>query len=71
MQVDGLGPGSRGLALAAEGDGLSWYVDGVPVPADPATGKVIWRPAAAGFFRLEVVDGQGRKATARVRIRGA
>jgi penicillin-binding protein 1C len=69
VQVDGLGPASRGLALAAQGEGLSWYVDGAPLAADPDTGRVVWRPAAPGFFRLEVVDAQGRKAAAKVRIR--
>ena len=69
VQADGVGPASRGLVLAAEGDGLSWYVDGQPVAPDPATGKVLWRPPAPGFFHLEVVDAEGRKAQARVRIR--
>ena len=69
VQADGVGPASRGLALAAEGDGLSWYVDGQPLRADAATGKVVWRPPASGFFRLEVIDAAGRKAQARVRIR--
>ena len=70
VQVDALGPGARGLALAARGEGLRWYVDGEPLLADGLTGKVIWRPAAAGFYRLTVVDAQGRKAEAKVRIRG-
>jgi penicillin-binding protein 1C len=69
VQVDELGPGSRGLVLAAQGDGLAWYVDGAPLAADPVTGKVVWRPAAAGFYRLEVIDQAGRKAAARVRIK--
>ena len=69
VQVDGLGPGSRGLALAAQGEGLGWYVDGEPLAPDARTGKVIWRPASAGFFRLEVVDAAGRKASAKVRVR--
>jgi penicillin-binding protein 1C len=69
VQVDAVGPAGRGLALAAEGEGLTWYVDGARLRADPADGKVIWRPDAPGFFRLQVVDAQGRKAEARVRIR--
>ena len=68
VQVGGLGPGSRGLALAAQGEGLSWYVDGAPIAPD-AAGKVIWRPPAPGFFHLEVIDAEGRKAQARVRIK--
>ena len=69
VQVDGVGPKSRGLVLAATGDGLSWYVDGQPLPLDKVSGRVIWRPVAAGFYRLEVYDGQGRKVAARVRVK--
>jgi penicillin-binding protein 1C len=69
IEVDGLGPGGRGLVLAAAGDGLTWYVDGAPLSADAATGRVVWKPAAAGFYRLEVVDDAGRKASAKVRIK--
>jgi penicillin-binding protein 1C len=69
VQVEALGPGSRGLVLAAGGDDLTWYVGGAPLAADPVSGRVVWKPAAPGFYRLAVVDGQGRKATARVRIK--
>jgi penicillin-binding protein 1C len=69
VQADGLGPASRGLVLAAEGEGLSWYVDGEPLAPDPVSGKPVWRPAAAGFYSLTVVDAQGRQARARVRVR--
>jgi penicillin-binding protein 1C len=69
IQVDGVGPAARGLVLAAAGDGLSWYIDGVPLNPDPATGRTVWKPAAPGFYRLQVVDGAGRKAAARVRIK--
>lgn len=68
VQVDAVGPAGRGLVLAADGQALSWYVDGDPVRPQPG-GQVIWRPPAPGFYRLEVVDGAGRKAAARVRIR--
>ena len=34
VQVDGLGPGSWGLVLAARGEELSWYVDGQPLGVD-------------------------------------
>jgi penicillin-binding protein 1C len=70
VQVDGLGPGSRGLVLAAVGDHLTWYADGAPLKADPTSGQVIWRPAAGGFYRLEVADQQGRTVSARVRVKG-
>lgn len=69
VQVEGLGPASRGLVLAAHGDNLSWFVDGHALPTAGPGGKVVWRPAAAGFYRVTVVDAAGRKAEAKVRIR--
>ena len=69
VQVDGVGPKSRGLVLAAGGDGLTWYADGVELPADPISGQVLWRPPAPGFYHLEVIDSAGKKVVARVRIR--
>jgi penicillin-binding protein 1C len=70
VQVDKLGPASRGLVLAAHGDGLAWYVEGRPITPDVGSGRSIWRPETAGFYEVTVVDGQGREAHARVRIRG-
>jgi penicillin-binding protein 1C len=70
VQVDALGPKARGLVLAAEGEGLTWYVEGTPLGPDPVSGRAIWKPTAPGFYRLTVVDAEGRKAAARVRIRG-
>ncbi|HZZ36050.1 MAG TPA: penicillin-binding protein 1C, partial [Caulobacteraceae bacterium] len=70
VAVAAFGPAAKGLALAAGGEGLSWYVDGAPVPVEPVSGKPIWRPDAPGFYRVTVVDPQGRKAEARVRVRG-
>ena len=70
VQVEGYGAASRGLALAARGEGLAWYVDGAPLPADPVSGRVIWRPAGPGFYRVTVVDALGREAVAQVRVRG-
>ena len=69
VEVDGVGAKSRGLVLSAEGDDLSWYVDGQPLGVDRLTGKPLWRPSAPGFFHLEAVDGQGRKAKAKVRVK--
>jgi penicillin-binding protein 1C len=69
--ADGFGPMSRGLALAAEGDGLAWYIDGAPIPPDPAAGRPIWRPTAPGFYRVAVIDRDGRASEARVRVKGA
>ena len=70
MQVEGFGGKARGLVLAAEGEGLTWYVEGRPLDLDPVSGRAIWKPAAPGFYKLSVVDAQGRKAQAKVRIKG-
>ena len=70
VQVEAFGPASRGLVLAAGGEGLRWYVEGQPLAPDPVSGRTIWRPAAAGFYALTVVDAQGREARAKVRIKG-
>jgi penicillin-binding protein 1C len=69
VQVDGLGPKSRGLVLSARGEGLSWYVGGAPLKPETAGGRVIWRPDAPGFYRLTVVDAAGRRAAVKVRVR--
>jgi penicillin-binding protein 1C len=70
VQTPGLGPTSRGLVLAAEGEALAWYVDGVPVRPDGVNGQSIWRPANPGFYRVTVVDAAGHEAQARVRVKG-
>jgi penicillin-binding protein 1C len=67
VMVDGYGPHSRGLSLAARGDGLRWYVDGAPLAE--ADGQVVWRPDHPGFYTIVAVDNQGRTATTQVRIR--
>ncbi len=71
VQVESFGPKSRGLVLAAGGEGLEWYIDGEPLDRDPVSGRVVWRPKGPGFYRLMVIDGEGRKVTARVRVRGS
>jgi penicillin-binding protein 1C len=66
-------PGRRkSFVLAASGgqDGaLSWYVDGEPAPRD-AAGAAVWTPPRDGFYRISVVDTDGRTASARVRVTG-
>ena len=68
VQVEGFGPAARGLSLAAGGRTLSWYVNGAPLTAEPVSGRVIWRPTSAGFYKVMVVDAVGRRALARVRV---
>jgi len=69
VQVDAYGPASRGLVMAATGEGLSWYADGKPLPLDPVSGRAVWRPDAPGFYEITVVDAQGREARSKVRVR--
>ncbi|HYE42288.1 MAG TPA: penicillin-binding protein 1C [Caulobacteraceae bacterium] len=69
VQVEATGPASRGLVLAARGRDLRWYAEGRPLESEPVSGRVVWRPETAGFYRLSVVDAEGREARARVRIR--
>jgi penicillin-binding protein 1C len=68
VQVEGFGPAARGLSLAAGGRTLSWYVNGAPLSAEPVSGRVIWHPLSPGFYRVMVVDAEGRRAQARVRV---
>jgi penicillin-binding protein 1C len=66
--VDGYGPDSRGLTLAARGnDKVRWYVNGQPLAE--THGQAIWRPDSPGFYKVTAVDDQGRQAMARVRVR--
>lgn len=63
----------RGFALAARGgaEGYRWYVNGESLAADETSGRAIWRPGAAGFYDVTVVDGAGRAARVKVRVRTA
>jgi len=40
------------------------------VPADPVSGKPIWRPPGPGFYRVSVVDADGKSVESRVRVTG-
>ena len=71
VQVEAFGPASRGLVLAAGGEGLSWYVDGHPLAADPVSRRYVWKPRGPGFYRLSVIDANGLRAAAKVRVKGA
>ncbi len=66
------GPQSRGVALAARGGRapLVWYAEGARVPEEETSGRIIWRPSTPGFHEVIVVDAEGRRARARVRVRG-
>ncbi len=71
--VHGFGPTARGVSLASRGGAgvPDWYVSGRPVSREPTSGQAVWRPAAPGFYRVEVVDENGARAEATVRVRVA
>ena len=68
LQLDRFGPSGPGLVLSATGEHVRWYAQGGQVPYDPATGQTVWRPSSPGFYRLQAVDGDGRRVTTRIRV---
>ncbi|MDX2234475.1 MAG: penicillin-binding protein 1C [Hyphomonadaceae bacterium] len=69
--VTDYGAASRGVALAARGGAapLVWYAEGARVAEEDTSGRPIWRPTTPGFHEVLVVDAEGRRARARVRVR--
>ena len=71
IAVSEFGPYARGLTLAArstERSSLNWYVEGAPVTAETFSGEAVWRPEKPGFYKVSVVDNQGRTTSANVRV---
>jgi penicillin-binding protein 1C len=66
------GQDARGLSLSARGGRapLTWYAEGARVEDEATSGRTIWRPSAPGFYNVSVIDADGQRAQARVRIRG-
>jgi penicillin-binding protein 1C len=48
---------------------LTFLVDGAPVPADPARREAGWVPPGPGFYRVTVLDAEGRAAGVELRVR--
>ncbi len=71
IAVTGFGSHARGVAFAGRGEALDWYVDGLKQPAEPTSGRVVWRPEGPGFYEVRAVDMQGRSAQAKVRVKDA
>jgi penicillin-binding protein 1C len=67
LHLDPIEP-REGFILSGEGQSLRWYIDGAAIPADPATRQTAWRPRGPGFYRIEAVDADGRRAVARVQV---
>ena len=47
---------------------LSFLVDGAPLPGTPARRDLAWSPPGPGFYRVTVLDADGRAASAAVRV---
>ncbi len=64
-----VGNESRGFALAARGGagGYHWYADGEAIRIE--AGRPVWTPSSSGFYDITVVDGAGRSAASKVRVR--
>lgn len=64
-------PAKAGDQVVLEARGvqpLRWYVDGQPLPARGTGDHADWTPAGPGFFRISVVDAEGRSSTVRTRL---
>jgi len=68
LQLDASESGGSGFALVAQGQALHWFVGGAPLRTNALTGQTLWRPHAAGFYRIEAVDAAGRRGSAHVRV---
>ena len=64
---------NRGFLLSARGGAgaYHWFVNGLPVSDDKDNDRPIWRPSGSGFYRVTVVDSNGRKTTSSVRVLSA
>ena len=50
---------------------LTFLVDGMKLPSDPARREAAWLPPAPGFYKLTVLDGDGGAVHAGVRVQAA
>lgn len=68
VYTDTLGPKARGFTISAraEGDSYNAYING---EALTKTGRhYVWRPEAAGFYTLTIIDDDGRQAKSHLRV---
>ena len=71
IAVQEFGAASKGLTLTArspQSAKLNWFVEGAPIFAETLSGASVWHPKKPGFYKLSVVDGDGRTTSARVRV---
>jgi penicillin-binding protein 1C len=70
--VLGLAPNKRPLTLEAEGGRrpLTWIVNGTPLETGRNRWRSPWFPDGLGFNHIVLIDAQGRRAAARIRLVG-
>ncbi len=63
---------SGALVLRAAGGQrpLTFLVDGVALPIEPARREIAWQPPGPGIYRVTVLDAEGGAAGATIRVRG-
>jgi len=62
------GQPSRPFVFAGRGEGdLRWFVDGEPIVPDDG-GLPSWQPRQSGFYRVSVVDPDGRASSVEIRV---
>jgi penicillin-binding protein 1C len=68
--VLGLAPNKRPLTLEAEGGRrpLTWIVNGTPLETGRTRWRTPWTPDGPGFNHIVLIDAQGRRAAARIRL---
>jgi penicillin-binding protein 1C len=59
------------LPLQVEGGRrpFTWLIDGKPIIVGMASRRTAWRPPAAGFYTVSVIDATGAAARARIEIK--
>ena len=62
-------PGGYVMGSTGQRDTKLGFQDNLDLVQVDWDGRTVWRPASPGFFRLSVVDAEGRKAAAKVQVR--
>ncbi|MBX3455260.1 penicillin-binding protein 1C [Ferrovibrio sp.] len=61
--------GNDRVVLEARGkQPLRWYVDGAPLASRSQGNNAEWLPSGPGFFRISVIDAEGRSSSVRTRL---
>jgi penicillin-binding protein 1C len=62
---------AKGIVLKAQGGHgpLFWVVNGKPLGRSLLGADMFWQPDGEGFARIAVIDGDGRRAAVRIRVK--